>query len=327
MIMVDAPPQLGSEAPPAVSGQCPTEASRPCWRIEPPHEADPSEAWSVYNGRPNAWNRARGTWFLPAWNGLPAVELTGAGWSLGPVATPTKARWIVAGPQQAPRDAQHAKVVRVTDGAVLADIELPSGGWEFIASPDGSVLLLAHRVTGTSMSIDTKSWTLRTDPVLREGELAGGSFNASGTLLYTVAVDGSATLRKWPSLQVVQRFVGDNSLSNHWSFGGIEFFENDQFIASVLDSLGRLYDVETGQPVGAPFPADVDPVAFVVSGAVPQIVTKVNGEIIVWNLDTKTWFDLACQIAGRNMTKLEWETYGPKGARYHATCPQWPAQS
>ena len=33
---------------------------------------------------------------------------------------------------------------------------------------------------------------------------------------------------------------------------------------------------------------------------------------------------MACDIAGRNLTRAEWAQYLP-GEPYHATCKQWPA--
>ena len=44
----------------------------------------------------------------------------------------------------------------------------------------------------------------------------------------------------------------------------------------------------------------------------------------MWNLDTDSWFGIACQAAGRNLTEREWERVGPRDSDYVATCPQWP---
>jgi hypothetical protein len=34
--------------------------------------------------------------------------------------------------------------------------------------------------------------------------------------------------------------------------------------------------------------------------------------------------DSACHIAGRNLTRPEWDTYIGDLAPYHATCPEYP---
>lgn len=47
---------------------------------------------------------------------------------------------------------------------------------------------------------------------------------------------------------------------------------------------------------------------------------------VYWNLDDDSWYDVACQAAGRNMTRAEWEQFGPRDAEYRATCPQYPIE-
>ena len=44
----------------------------------------------------------------------------------------------------------------------------------------------------------------------------------------------------------------------------------------------------------------------------------------VWNLDTETWPEIACQLAGRNMTEDEWTEFGPRTIERRATCPEFP---
>lgn len=38
----------------------------------------------------------------------------------------------------------------------------------------------------------------------------------------------------------------------------------------------------------------------------------------------ESWADIACRAAGRNMTRSEWELFGPKDTAYRATCPEFP---
>lgn len=47
----------------------------------------------------------------------------------------------------------------------------------------------------------------------------------------------------------------------------------------------------------------------------------------VWNYDTETWADVACDIAGRNLTRDEWETLGPRTIEYRATCDEYPIEN
>jgi hypothetical protein len=47
-----------------------------------------------------------------------------------------------------------------------------------------------------------------------------------------------------------------------------------------------------------------------------------NGVAILWDLDSGHWSDIACRIAGRNLTRAEWTQYLPDRT-YAATCPEY----
>jgi class 3 adenylate cyclase/DNA-binding SARP family transcriptional activator/WD40 repeat protein len=49
-----------------------------------------------------------------------------------------------------------------------------------------------------------------------------------------------------------------------------------------------------------------------------------NGLPLVWNMDPARWEATACRIAGRNLSRAEWNEY-LAGQPYRRTCPQWPA--
>jgi len=45
-----------------------------------------------------------------------------------------------------------------------------------------------------------------------------------------------------------------------------------------------------------------------------------------WTVNTRlsTWASRACTVAGRNLTRQEWQQFFP-GSAYRVTCPKWPA--
>lgn len=63
------------------------------------------------------------------------------------------------------------------------------------------------------------------------------------------------------------------------------------------------------------------------SGETIRLVTETGSGIHIWNLDTSTWFDTACDAAGRNMTRAEWDQFGPRDTDYRATCAQYPIET
>jgi hypothetical protein len=51
--------------------------------------------------------------------------------------------------------------------------------------------------------------------------------------------------------------------------------------------------------------------------------TSPNGTPTILDLDPAHWQTTACHLAGRNLTRAEWDQYLP-GRPYQTTCPQWP---
>jgi hypothetical protein len=43
---------------------------------------------------------------------------------------------------------------------------------------------------------------------------------------------------------------------------------------------------------------------------------------IMWDIDPQSWREKACTVAGRNLTKTEWDKYMPTDEPYRATCPE-----
>ena len=50
------------------------------------------------------------------------------------------------------------------------------------------------------------------------------------------------------------------------------------------------------------------------------VIGSGGGTALVWDVDVSHWEDMACDIAGRNLTRAEWAQYLP-GEPYHATLP------
>lgn len=55
-----------------------------------------------------------------------------------------------------------------------------------------------------------------------------------------------------------------------------------------------------------------------------MLVTAHPGYVSIRNYDASTWPAIACDVAGRNLTRAEWDEFGPRTIEYRATCPQYP---
>lgn len=74
-----------------------------------------------------------------------------------------------------------------------------------------------------------------------------------------------------------------------------------------------------------PLPADSDAISIAyLEDSSGLVIAASNGR--TWTADTRTgtWTDRACRIAGRNLTRAEWDRFFPTRP-YEITCRQWPA--
>ena len=94
-------------------------------------------------------------------------------------------------------------------------------------------------------------------------------------------------------------------------------------IASVESSL-KVWDLETGQQLGRNIPYYGGASRYEFSGDGTILAVPEMDRVTLWNFDTDTWADIACEMAGRNLAQEEWDQLGPRTIERRATCPQFP---
>jgi WD40 repeat protein len=122
------------------------------------------------------------------------------------------------------------------------------------------------------------------------------------------------------------------------SGAGVAFLDGGRVLVTTTGSKGTqvalLWDVATLQPIGDPLPAGAWGVwgasygwgGFVEASPDGKRFLTSSGPTlgpVLWDADPADWDATACRIAGRNLTRAEWEQYF-SGRPYHVTCPQWP---
>ena len=108
-------------------------------------------------------------------------------------------------------------------------------------------------------------------------------------------------------------------------FGGwMSWSDDGRYLLGTHEIAPRLWDVDAGVQIGDRFPHEPGIRYFGADGDQLQLVTATADHVLVWDLDVDTWPDLACRVAGRNMTRDEWAAFGPAGEPYRTTCPQYP---
>ncbi len=213
--------------------------------------------------------------------------------------------------------------------------ELPSGrriatidsgpGVSFAVAADEAVVLAFADGIGDNFLIDTATWIRRPTP-LDLGAVVGAAYSPDGRWLVTTHTAGELVLRDPDTFVELRRMPSE---AGSPVGAGFAFADDGRYLVSTHDGKGRLWDLETGQLIGQPIAAlpTVSPVAF--PGRPPGLVTvdPAGRHIQIWRFDPPTWQDMACQAAGRNLTRKEWDQHGPRDVAYRATCPQWPIEA
>jgi WD40 repeat protein len=90
-----------------------------------------------------------------------------------------------------------------------------------------------------------------------------------------------------------------------------------------FDGITRVFDTKSGAQLGRELTENWNINASFADDGTTLLVQS-DDHISVWNYDRESWPEIACNLAGRNMTRDEWEQWGPKTIEYRATCPQFP---
>lgn len=100
----------------------------------------------------------------------------------------------------------------------------------------------------------------------------------------------------------------------------------DLIITQAVNGTVRVWDRETGDQIGGEIVIGRQSSGINLTTAQQgrMVGVLLDTELAIWNYDIDTWPELACQLAGRNMTQLEWDDFGPQGEDYRVTCPQFP---
>src|SRR5262249_24813437 len=258
----------------------------------------------VLSGVPNQIPGARGSLAL-AW---------GAGHTLAVDFGPSVQLWNVSDPHRP-----------TLEGDILAAQEVvPPDYMQF--SQDGRLLIAATADSKRIRAVDVAAHRVKWSLVISDSALKQVALSPDGK---TIAVDSGGASRGQVTLYNSATHKPQRTLATK-SDGGVAFLhDGDWLVVTTGDAEPNAqgYDAKTLLPVGAPYPTSAssgfgDPIAVNSSGTmfsqaawdIPQL----------WNADPAQWLALACQIAGRNLTRAEWHQYLPSRP-YQITCPGLPA--
>ena len=184
-------------------------------------------------------------------------------------------------------------------------------GW----SPSGRFIAV-RTITGEVRVLDADS-----------GTDVSGPF--AGVTALTFPPDDEQVLALGDELRVLETRTGRviRTLPGNGGLFGAGFVRNGRWIAGITGSgLFELVDAATGDRVGVPLRVTDDAystaaAAFLTDNGIYH--GPLGGPVVYYDVDPENWHTLACQAAGRNLTRAEWaELLGSLGP-YRVTCPQY----
>jgi WD40 repeat protein len=227
------------------------------------------------------------------------------------------------------------QIVDAEDGHLVRSIPLlrePATVFVQVArySPDGHRLVLGNNAGDVLVFNATTGKRIDARRAVSTREIDDIVFAPDGTSFAVVAGDG--LLRVWRVADRSEVFSVD---THSGPLGHAAFSPDSQTIATIswAGTLTR-WNAITGERLGPAIETQTENVSFltdVASGTLPwigylddRLVTSgVDDTVTFWDLDAGRLADRACELAKRNLTHAEWQTYFPR-LPYTRTCPQWP---
>jgi WD40 repeat protein/DNA-binding SARP family transcriptional activator len=186
-------------------------------------------------------------------------------------------------------------------------------------SPDGRTLA-AGSGDGTVILFDPASGKRLGEPLAGHvAEVESLAYSPDGALLASSSPDGTVIVRDAHS----RRPIGEPLAPGIGPIARIAFSRD----GAVLAAAGRsgpiaLWDVQTRQLIGRPLAAHSTGAWGVALPDRDTLASAGEDGLVIWNLHPTVLVERACALAGRNLTKAEWDQF--LGGDYRRTCPQWP---
>jgi WD40 repeat protein/DNA-binding SARP family transcriptional activator len=218
--------------------------------------------------------------------------------------------------------------LRVHDPVTLAPVGEPivlgppQDFWPLETTPDGNILVMFHGNTSRTYQVaDLRAGTVAT----RTFYSAAGALSLSPDGARAVFLDGNG---RWGVVSLpgflkgelkwvvpLRQFKANYPWHITWSADGTQLFTSGN---GVVD----LWDARTMSHIGSLSVGGKDDVATVLplEDGHTVLIARPQGDVLTWDLRPQHLLDLACDLAGRNLTPEEWASY--LGERpYRQTCP------
>jgi hypothetical protein len=212
-----------------------------------------------------------------------------------------------------------ATLVQSTGARTGLDLVLPGTDLFGVA-----VLDSGHLITVESR-IGSGSWAQLRDAATGEpiGEPVPGVTHvvARGDVVVASARDGALEVLDPTTLAAVgEPFPGGTGFAL-----AIAMSDDGRRVALLgRDGALRLFDVPSRTQLGAPIAVEEPEAGIALSPDGEELAMVSRQGLVIWDIDTDRSMSAACRIAGRNLTRAEWNRYIGDLAPYRQTCPEAP---
>jgi WD40 repeat protein len=256
--------------------------------------------------------------------GAPIAEVDSKGLTAGLAFTPDRKTLVTASFEgsimQWDVDSLQPSAAAIEEGgpAIVSLALSPDGGRVATGHLGGDVIVWDLRARSKVFAIDV-------DEVFARAL----AFSPDGRLLAAAGDDGVVTLldaRTGGSTGVLLRGTGERVNS-------LDFSPDGRALASAsTDGTVSLWDAASWKQIGAGLPVALSlsspaffgPVARFGPDGATLVAVVDSGQASLWRVDSDSWKEQACVVAGRNLTREEWrELLGDRP--YQAVCPDLPA--
>jgi DNA-binding winged helix-turn-helix (wHTH) protein len=153
------------------------------------------------------------------------------------------------------------------------------------------------------------------------GRAGAVQITATAGHLVTVTSEGQVLELAPDTLEPVGTpFPGINGLATEVALSD----DGRRLLVLGFDRTLHLYDVETRTQLGDAIPVGVSFAGAALRGDGLEATVATDQGIAAWDLDPDHWVDGAGQIAGRNLTRAEWDQYIGRLEAYRRTCSAFP---
>jgi WD40 repeat protein len=212
-------------------------------------------------------------------------------------------------------------VVTVLDtgtGSVVAERRVDSAAVRGIRWSDDGAVLYQGGGDGVLRFLDPATLATRTAVPITPTVSLNAVLPVPRTRLLALAMDNGRVFFVDADRRTV---VGEPLAAQSAQLLGLAASPDGTRIAGVSwDGALRLWDRRTGRAIGPPLDAHSDYTRAVAWLDDQHLLTgSFTGGLVSWDMATRDWVDRACELAGRDLTRAEWDRYLPEDP-YRRTC-------